>query len=112
MKKVTTAFLAIALSVPALAVAQSNAQQDDKNAQAQQNQAAETNQMGSSTMPQKTMSGMVGDNGKTLTSDNKTYMVNNPKALKNYNNQTVAAVIQFDTDNNKIHIVSVTAAQP
>ncbi len=115
MKKILIALFAIALSMPVLAFAQSaqsGDQQSEKHAQQEANQAAQTSEMGSSTMPQHTMSGMVSDNGKSLTSDNTKYMVGNPNALKNYDNQNVSVVFQFNTQSNKIHVVRVSPAQP
>jgi hypothetical protein len=114
MKKVITACLATALFVPAIAIAQNSSQQpNDKNLdQQQQNQSAMSNQMGVTTRPKQTMSGSVTNDGKTFTSDNKSYIVNNPKALKNYDNQSVSVVFQFNSDNNSIHILSVSPAQP
>ncbi len=112
MTKVMTALLAVSLSFPAIALAQNNSgQQDDKATQEKQNQAAMANEMGTDTQPRQHMSGMVSDGGKNLTSDNKVYTVNNPKALKNYDNQSVAVVFQFNTDNNTIHIISVSPSQ-
>lgn len=112
MDRVTTALLAIALSIPAIAFAQNNGQQQDdsKKTQEQQNQAAMTDQMGGNTMPKHTMSGMVSNNGKTLTSGDKSYIVKNSKALKGYDNQSVSVVFLFNTDSNTIRILSVSPA--
>jgi uncharacterized lipoprotein NlpE involved in copper resistance len=110
MKKMTMALLAIALSVPAMAFAQ-NSTQEDKNTQQQQNQAAEQSQMGSSTLPAKTMSGTVSQDGKSFTSGDKTYMVNNPKSLKAYDNQMVSVKFQYNTDSNTIHILKILPGQ-
>jgi hypothetical protein len=68
------------------------------------------NQMGADSQPQRQMSGMASNNGKTLTSNDKAYVVNNPKALKGYDDKSVAVVYQFNTDNNTIHIISVQPA--
>ncbi len=107
MNKLMTAIIGIALSLPIMAFAQNTDQQNSRQAQQEQNEAAQTSQMGTSTMPQHSMSGTVGDDGKTLTSGNTKYTVSNPHTLKRYENQTVSVVYQFDTDNNTIHIVSV-----
>ena len=108
MQKLIIGLLAAALFIPALAVAQ-EAQQDQKNTQKMQNQAAEVEDAnGNSTQPEAHMMGMVSNGGSSFTSDNKTYIVNNPKSLKNYDNQTVSIRFQFDTDRNKIHILEVT----
>jgi len=114
MTKVLTALLAIVLFIPAMALAQSDdQQQNDKRQQQQQNQAAEIDRNGVSTLPHHTMSGMVSNGGKTLTSDNTAYIVQNPGKLKNYDNQTVSVEYQFDTDKNAIHILKVNpASQP
>ena len=108
MQKLIIGLLAAALFIPALAVAQ-EAQQDQKNTEKMQNQAAEVEDAnGNSTQPEAHMMGMVSNGGSSFTSDNKTYIVNNPKSLKNYDNQTVSIRFQFDTDRNKIHILEVT----
>ena len=111
MKKLLLALFAAALLLPAAAFAQ-NAQNDQsKKTQEEQNQAAQVSQMGSTTMPQHSMTGMVGQQGKTLTSDNTVYQVNNPGALKNYDNQNVSVTFQFNTDSNTIHIDRVDSGQ-
>lgn len=111
MHKLTTALLGIALSLPAIAAAQNSPQQQDKkNTQQEQNQAAMTDEMGGNTMPRHTMLGTVSNNGKNFTSDNKVYLVNNPKELKNYDNQSVSVEFLFNTDNNAIHILSASPA--
>jgi glucose/arabinose dehydrogenase len=133
MRKMMTALFALALAMPMLAFAQSDQQpmqdqqsqsqtmqnqqppdqqmQDQKNSQAEQNQAASLDQTGQTTMPKHNMSGMVSEAGKSFTSDNKTYMVDNPKKLKNYDNQNVSVNFKFDTEHNTIHILSVSPAQ-
>jgi hypothetical protein len=111
MKKLMTVVLAGAMTIPAMAFAQSAQQDDAKASQDHANQSAEVAQMGSSTLPQHTMAGMVSNHGKTFTSDNKEYIVNNPGSLKSYDNQSVSVKYQFNADNNKIHIVSVSPGQ-
>ncbi|MGC2108466.1 MAG: hypothetical protein WA655_03050 [Candidatus Korobacteraceae bacterium] len=118
MKKLMIAVLAVGLSVPAIAFAQdtaqqpNSAQQNNKTMQQGQNQAAETDQMGMNTQPQHTMAGMVSNGGKTLTSGDTSYLVNNPKALKKYDNQSVSVKFQFNPNNNNtIHILSASPAQ-
>ena len=112
MKKLLLALFAAALLLPAAAFAQ-NAQNDqaNKKTQEEQNQAAQVSEMGSTTMPQHSMTGMVGQQGKTLTSDNTVYQVNNPGELKNYDNQNVTVTFQFNTDTNTIHIDRVDSGQ-
>ena len=116
MNKVTTALLASALSVPALAMAQSSSssQQQDNNAQVQQeqsNQAAMNSVSGMNTSAHKTMTGMVTDNGKRFTSDNVSYQVSNPDSLKSYDNQNVTVNVQFNTTKNTIKVDKVNPAQ-
>ena len=57
------------------------------------------------------MSGMVSDGGRNLTSDNTSYVVNNPNALKDHDNQSVTVKFLLDTDKNMIHIISVSPIQ-
>lgn len=45
-----------------------------------------------------------------MTSNDKAYVVNNPEALKGYDDKSVAVVYQFNADNNTIHIISVQPA--
>ena len=117
MQKMLTALLAMVLAVPMLMFAQSDQQtqneqqNNNKQMQQQQNQAAGIDQNGTSTLPKHTMTGMVGNNGKSFTSGSTTYKVNNPKALKNYDNQNVSVRFQFNTDNNTIHVISASPAQ-
>ncbi len=111
MKKVMLAFLAIALFIPAMAFAQANTQQSGKSQQAEQNQAAMNDEMGTATQPHHMMSGTVGDSGRSLTVGNTVYKVNNPNSLKNYDSQTVSVKYLFDTDTNTIHIVKVKPGQ-
>jgi hypothetical protein len=113
MSKVTTALLAIALSVPALALAQSSNDQQDttKAQQTQANQAAMNDVSGMNTAPHKTMTGMVTDNGTRFTSDNVSYQVSNPDKLKNYDNQNVTVKVQFNTGKNTIKVQKVNPGQ-
>jgi hypothetical protein len=110
MKKLIPALLALALSIPVLAFAQASTQ-EDKNTQAQQNQAAQVDSMGGTTLPSHTMTGTVSNAGSNFTSGDKTYMVSNPKSLKNYSDQSVTVVFKYDADNNKIRIVKVNPGQ-
>lgn len=112
MNKVNTVLLAIALSVPVLAVAQSSDQQDTTKAQqTQANQSAMNDVAGMNTAPHRTMTGMVTDNGTRFTSDNVSYQVSNPDKLKNYDNQNVTVKVQFNTGKNTIKIDKVNPAQ-
>jgi hypothetical protein len=118
MQKLMTALFALVLVTPMLAFAQSSQDQpaqqqmqDQKNTQAQQNQASAIDSTGQTTMPRHNMTGMVSDGGKGFTSDNKTYVVENPKKLAKYENQNVSIELEFDTEKNTIHVLSVTPAQ-
>jgi outer membrane lipoprotein-sorting protein len=113
MNKFLTALLAVALSLPVIAWAQNNNQQPANNSQAQQQEANElsgTAMTGVDTSPHHTMTGMVGDNGKTFTSNNTVWQVSNPKTLKNYANQQVTVRYQFNTTNNTLRIDKVESA--
>jgi len=111
MNKITTALLALALSVPAVVFAQSDTQDSSKAARQQQNQAAEENQNGVSTQPIHKMTGMVSNGGMTFTSDNTAYRVSNPDKLKGYDNQNVTVEYQYSPDHNNIKVQSVNAGQ-
>ncbi len=98
--------------MPAMVVAQSSAQQSGtQSGQASQldNQSTQTNS-GST----RKMSGKVSHDGKSVVndSDNKSYSVNNPNALQNYEDQHVAMIVMVDPDENVIHIISVAPPQP
>lgn len=113
MTKVMTALLATALFIPAIALAQDASQSQDQNGaqQKMQNQAAMNQVAGMNTNPHQTMTGMVSNGGKTFTSDNVTYQVSNPGALKNYDNQNVTIKAQFNTDKNSIKVNKVNPGQ-
>jgi hypothetical protein len=112
MMKFLTGLLALALFVPAIALAQDKSQPDTQSEAQQQraNQAAADKVNGFDTSPNHSMTGMVSDGGKTFTSDNTVWHVSNPKALKNYDNQNVTVQFQFNTDDNTIRINKVTSA--
>lgn len=110
MNKITTALLAIALSIPVLALAQ-NDQQDNHAKQQEANQAAMNNVAGMNTSPNHTMTGMVSDNGKRFVSNNVSYKVSNPDSLKSYENQNVTVKFQFNTGNNTIRVDKVNPGQ-
>ena len=107
MRKLMTALFAMVLAAPMLAFAQSSQSQDQpanqqmqdqKNTQAQENQAASIDATGQTTMPRHNMIGMVSNGGQSFTSDNKTYVVENPKKLKRYDSQNVSIELKFDTE--------------
>jgi hypothetical protein len=110
MTKVTTALLAIALSVPAVAIAQSSGQQDNSQPQVQQeqaNQAASDQMNGMDTSPHQMLTGVVSNGGKTFTSNDTAYQVANSDMLKNYDGQTVSVKFQFNPEKNTIKINKV-----
>ena len=114
MTRMMTAFLAMILALPMLAFAQSGQMQNDQQNKQMQQEASQANQInetGQTTMPKHTMTGMVSNNGKSFTSNDTTYVVNNPKSLSKYDNQNVSVQFVFNTNNNTIHIVSATLAQ-
>ncbi len=112
MTKFLTGLLALALFVPAIAIAQDKSQPDTASqAQRQEaNQAAADNVNGVDTSPHHTMTGMVSEGGTMFTSNNTTWHVSNPSALKSYDNQNVTVKFQFNTDNNTIKVNKVTSA--
>src|ERR1700726_3756997 len=82
MKSLVVSVVVLALSLPIVAVAQDTTKQNNNQPnQSQQNQANAKND--------KNMSGKVSSNGKTFTNDadSKKYQVNNPDALKDYEDQ-------------------------
>jgi len=114
MKALTLVFAVVALLLSIMANAQSSPQQSGNQA----NQAQQQDRSGRSTQTtagsSQKMSGKVSSNGKTVVSsqDNKSYKVSNPGALKNYEGQDVALIVQVDPDSNTIHIISVAPPQP
>jgi hypothetical protein len=117
--KVLNLLLAAAIwLLPAMVVAQSGAQQSGTQsgqASQQSNQSTQTN-AGSAQNSGSTrkMSGKVSHNGQSFVndSDSKSYSVNNPSALQDYENQHVAMIVQVDPDDNVVHIISVAPPQP
>lgn len=113
MNKWTTALLAIALCLPALAFAQSSTDQQSAD-QAQQdraNQAAMNHSQGMNTSPHHEMTGMVNEDGTRFVSNDVSYQVANPDKLKNYANQNVTVKFQDETENNKIKITKVNPSK-
>ena len=110
--KLLTGLLALALFVPAIALAQDKSQPDSQSDAQQQraNQAAADKVNGVDTSPNHSMTGMVSDGGKTFTSDNTVWHVSNPNSLKSYDNQTVTVKFQFNTDSNSIKVNKVMSA--
>jgi len=115
MTKFVMLLLALALCVPAIGLAQGqNNGQQSSNSQMQQqsaNQAAQNQVDGMNTSPHHTMSGMVSDGGKKFTSNNTTWEVSNPHALKNYNGQNVTVKYQLNSERNTIKIDKVMSGQ-
>ena len=103
MKTLMVSVAVLALSLPIMAVAQDATKQNDN--QTQQNQA--------NTKNDKNMSGKVSSDGKTFTNDadSKKYQVNNPDALKDYEDQHVAVIVAVDPDTGDLHIIQVEVPQ-
>jgi hypothetical protein len=57
------------------------------------------------------MSGKVSSDGKTFTSNGKSYTVNNPDALKGSEGQDITVLIGVDPDTNTIHIIQLVPQQ-
>ena len=111
MKALTLLFAVVALSLSIMANAQSSPQQSGN----QVDQATPDNQSTQTTSGStQKISAKVSHNGKKVVSDkeNKSYNVQNPAALKDYEDQDVALVVQIDPDSNTIHIISVAPPQP
>jgi hypothetical protein len=60
-----------------------------------------------------TLSGKVGDDGKSFVSDkdNKSWTVSNPEALKGHEGQEVKIKAHEDAAKNEVHVVSVKKAK-
>ena len=99
MKTLMVSVAVLALSLPITAMAQDATKQNDN--QTQQNQANAKND--------KNMSGKVSSDGKTFTNDgdSKKYVVNNPSALQDYEDQHVAVIVAVDPDTGDLHIIQV-----
>jgi hypothetical protein len=104
MKSLVVSVAVLALSLPIAAVAQDTTKQNN-NQQSQQSQANAKND--------KNMSGKVSFDGKTFTNDadSKKYQVNNPDALKDYEDQHVAVIVAVDPDTGDLHIIQVEVPQ-
>jgi hypothetical protein len=108
MNKLMVALLGMALTIPAVAFAQSSQSTDQqKNMQEQENSASQINQTGTGTLAVQHMSGMVSEMGKRFTSSDTAYLVANPKLLQKYDGQNVSVKFQFDPERNQIHVLSV-----
>jgi hypothetical protein len=106
MKSLVVSVAVLAFSLPIVAMAQDTTKQNnDQPNLSQQNQANAKND--------KNMSGKVSPNGKTFTddADSKKYQVNNPDALKDYENQHVAVIVALDPDTGDLHIIQVEVPQ-
>lgn len=110
--------LAIAVwLLPAMVVAQSSTQQSGTQSNQASQQASQSTQTKSSSTQNSAstqrMSGEVSHDGKSFVndSDSKSYNVNNPNALQDYEDQHVAMIVQVDPDDNVIHIISVAPPQ-
>jgi hypothetical protein len=111
MKSLTLLFAVVALSLSIMANAQSSPQQSGNQVD-QAKPDNQSTQMNSGS--QQKMSGKVSHDGKTVVNDNdnKSYNVNNPGALRDYEDQHVGLIVQVDPDDNAIHIISVAPPQP
>lgn len=105
MKRLVASVAVLALSLPIVAVAQDTTKQN--NNQPNQSQQTQAN------AKDKNMSGKVSSDGKTFTNDadSKKYEVNNPDALKDYENKHVAVIVAVDPDTGDLHIIQVEAPQ-
>ena len=106
MKSLVVSVAVLALSLPFVAVAQDATKQNNNQPnQSQQTQADAKND--------KNMSGKVSSDGKTFANDadSKKYEVNNPDALKDYENKHVAVIVAVDPDTGDLHIIQVEAPQ-
>ena len=105
MKSLVVSVAVLVLSLPIVAVAQDTTKQNNQPNQSQQDQANAKND--------KNMSGKVSSNGKTFTNDadSKKYQVNNPDALKEYEDQHVAVIVAVDPDTGDLHIIQVEVPQ-
>jgi hypothetical protein len=111
--KMVIVLLAAVLCIPAIVAAQntqtqSTDQQAQRHEQQEQNQAASANMNGQSMQNQHHMTGKVIEEGKRFVSDNTSYQVANPKALKKYDNQTVSIEFRFETSTNQLHVTKVS----
>ena len=97
------------------ALSQSSAQ-NQSSTQGQNSQATQTSQSSQNTQnasSNQSVEGKVSSDGETLTTDNdsKTHSVNNPDALKDYEDQDVAVLVHVDPDTGAIHIIQVEPTQ-
>jgi lipopolysaccharide export LptBFGC system permease protein LptF len=100
MKKLIALAFAFALTVSLLAIAQDTTRQPDM----QQPTSTTDN-----TSTAVSLSGTVGEDGKTFVSDtdNKSWTVTNPKALKGHEGKQVIVKAQVDKAKNEIRVTSV-----
>ena len=117
MKRVITVLAVLAFSLSMMA--QDTSKPSDQHSQS--NQASQSNpsnpaspnstSTGSSSGQGQRMTGKVSKNAKTFTDDKsgKSYTVNNPDSLQNYENQHVIVLVQTDPDTGN---VTITAVQP
>ena len=105
MKRLMISVAVLALSLPILAIAQDTSKQNDNQASQSQQTQSQTN----ANTGNKNMSGKVSSKGKNFTNDadNKKYKVDNPNALKDYEDQDVAVIVHVDPDTGDLHIIQV-----
>lgn len=100
MKKLFLIAFAFAIVMSLLAVAQ------DTTKPEMQQPTATTDNMSSKAV---SLSGKVGDDGKTFVSDkdNKSWTVSNPEALKGHEGKEVKIKAHVDEAKNEVHVLSV-----
>ena len=102
MKKLIFVPLAVALLIPVSVLAQDTAKPDAVTQTSLKSPPASTKTV--------TLSGKVGEDGKTLTTrKNSLWTVANPELMKDHAGQQVKVKCQMspDPDTNKIHVLSV-----
>jgi pentapeptide MXKDX repeat protein len=106
MKRLLFVSLAFSLVLSVIALAQDTMKQGDDQ--------MKHDDMKSEKMSKKavSISGKVGDDGKTLMSDkdNKNWKVSNPEALKGHEGHHVTVRAHVDADKDEIHVTSVKMA--
>jgi uncharacterized membrane protein YfhO len=122
MKKTTFAIvaLAFAIAIPALAqnttTSPAGTQASPAIGQQPSQNGAQTAQspdsaVNAGSMDSQTMAGTISADGKSFTSNGKTYTVSNPNSVKPYANQPVTVGYEMDT-NNSIRITKLMMNKP
>ena len=102
------------LACMALAMCALNPQLRAQSQSGTQAQNTPSTQNGQNANGNQTMQGKVSKDAKSLTTDNDSqkHNVNNPDALKDYEDQDVAVLVQVDPDTGTIHIIQVEPTHP